>query len=213
MVRSKFTEAELQRIEKAVQAAESQTRGEIVAVVVPQSQAYRWVGFFLSAMGAAVATAVAFLWAEVSGSLWGIRPDHLVVFQLGGALTGALLAGVKAIKRRIVPAAHLDAAVDKQALAEFVRHGVMNTGDRCGVLLLISLFEHRVEIVADRGIHSQVVPEFWQEETGRLASDLRAGRPLSDALCDAIGRLGALLATKFPRTADTVNELDDRLRG
>jgi len=212
MVSTKLSQEDLDQIERAVQKAEATTRGEIVAVIVPRSQSYRWVPFFLSGFMAVLATAVVILPIEWSASQWGPSLEALVMIQLTGALLGAVLSQIPAVRRFVVPRLQLDASVENQARAEFVRQGVMNTNDRCGVLLLVSLFEHRVQLIADRGIHSVVDEGYWAEETRRLASEIRSTHQLRDAIVHSVERLGVLLANRFPRTADTVNELSDRPR-
>jgi putative membrane protein len=212
MVSTRLSQSDLDRIEQAVKKAEASTRGEIVAVILPRSQGYRWVPFFLSGFTAVVATAAVMLPLEWSRSSWGPSLEALVMIQLTGALLGAVLSQIPAVRRFVIPRLQLDAAVEKQAQAEFVRQGVMNTNDRCGVLLLISLFEHRVHLVADQGIHSVVQDGHWAAETARLASEIRDTRDLGAAVAKSVERLGALLAEKFPRTAETVNELADRPR-
>ncbi len=212
MVSTRLSQQDLDSIEQAVQKAEASTRGEIVAVILPRSQSYRWVPFFLSGFMAVLATALVILPLEWSPSPWGPSLEALVMIQLTGALLGAVLSQIPGVRRFVIPRLQLDAAVEKQAQAEFARQGVMNTNDRCGVLLLVSLFEHRVHLVADRGIHSVVEAGYWSEETSRLAAEIRSTHHLRDAIVHSIERLGVLLAEKFPRTADTVDELSNRPR-
>lgn len=57
----------------------------------------------------------------------------------------------------------------------FAQLGVWDTEQNSGVLLYINLCEHRVEIVADRGIHSKIEPMRWQsicqQVTAKLADN------------------------------------------
>lgn len=208
----KLNSQDMDRIEQAVKAAEFSTRGEMVTVLLPRSQGYHWVPFFLSGLFAVLMTAIVVLPQEWSHSSWGPSHRVLVMMQLTGVLIGAILSQISAVRRLIIPNAQLDAAVEKQAQAEFVRQGVMNTQDRCGVLLLVSLFERRVHLIADRGIHAVVSDGHWSTEVARLSSEIRSSRDLGAAVAQSIERLGRLMAEKFPRTAETINELEDRPR-
>jgi putative membrane protein len=128
-----------------------------------------------------------------------------------GAFVGWGLSFFPFLRRWVIGRGDLADAVSLRAAAEFTRHGVMNTQDRCGVLLLVSLFEHRAHILADRGIHAQVPEGYWKECLDRMMAKVKP-EGLSSALCSGITELGALLAEKFPREAGSTNELADHLR-
>jgi putative membrane protein len=70
--------------------------------------------------------------------------------------------------------------------------------------------EHRVEVLADRGINSKVDRVLWQEIVHTLTAGLKSGQAC-DAFCKAIARCGEILATHFPRQADDKDELPNRL--
>jgi uncharacterized membrane protein len=57
----------------------------------------------------------------------------------------------------------------------FARLGVWDTAENSGVLLYVNLCEHRVEIVADRGIHGKIDSMRWQsicqQVTAKLADN------------------------------------------
>ena len=82
------------------------------------------------------------------------------------------------------------------------------TRDETGVLILISLFERRVHVLADRGIHTKVPSQAWEEIVSRVTEGIRRGNAC-EALCAAIGRCADLLEEHFPRKADDSNELPD----
>jgi uncharacterized membrane protein len=54
----------------------------------------------------------------------------------------------------------------------FVRLGVWDTAHNSGVLLYVNLCEHRVEIVADRGINAQIEPMRWQSICQQVTAKL-----------------------------------------
>ena len=84
------------------------------------------------------------------------------------------------------------------------------THGRTGVLIYLSLAEHRAEIVADEAIASQVAPEVWGEAMATLISAIRSGHA-AQGLIGAVEQVGAVLAAHFPRAEDDINELPDRL--
>jgi putative membrane protein len=207
----KLSEAQLKQIEEAVKAAERTTRGEIVPVVIAQAREYPEAWLLLALAGGVASGLASFAAHELWGAGWSLTVGRFALEVLLGSALG-LLAGLSATLRRLaVGREDLAEAVSIRAAAEFTRHGVMNTGDRCGVLLFVSLFEHRAELVADRGIHSAVPSGYWQAELDRMMVEVHA-QGLAAALCSGITRIGALLSERFPREAGTTNELADTLR-
>jgi len=78
------------------------------------------------------------------------------------------------------------------------------------VLLYLSLAEHRAEILADSAIHSRVTPEVWGAAMAALLAEVKEGRP-AEGMAAAVAQIGIVLSAHFPRAADDVNELPDRL--
>jgi putative membrane protein len=79
-----------------------------------------------------------------------------------------------------------------------------------GILLYLSLREHRAEIVVDEAILAKAAPEVWGDAMDDLVSEVKAGRP-GAGMAKAVERIGAVLAQHFPKTHTDVNELPDRL--
>jgi putative membrane protein len=77
-------------------------------------------------------------------------------------------------------------------------------------LILVSLLEHRVEILADRGINQKVSAGTWDEIAHIITTGIKSGNAC-DAFCQAIERCGNILAEHFPRAADDRDELPNRL--
>jgi putative membrane protein len=55
----------------------------------------------------------------------------------------------------------VNAAVQEAAIAHFFNHGLYRTRDKTGLLVLLSVFERRVWILADRGINAKVPQSEW----------------------------------------------------
>ena len=95
-------------------------------------------------------------------------------------------------------------------MAAFTEHGLHYTRDHTGILILVSLLEHRVEVLADRGINEKVPPGTWNEVVDIIVAGLKS-RHAGDAFCKAVERCGEILATHFPRQADDRDELPNKL--
>ena len=196
MVRPRFTDAEREQIRRAVEEAEKQTAGEIVPYVVVQSGRYEIAAWRGGALGALVAAAVA-LSAAWANDGWGMGWVYTawamaLVMTLGG-IAGATLAWfVRPLRRFFAGPRRLAERVHLRARAAFLEEEVFSTRDRTGILLFVSFFEHRIEVLGDAGINRAVAPEEWAEVVERLRRGVRAGR-LAEGFVDAIAMCGELL--------------------
>lgn len=205
-----FSEADRQRIAAAVAAAETRSRGEIVTVVVDSSDDYAgtpWRAGLVGALLGAAAGAGAYLLGDHWGGdplVWGTLP------ALGVALVAFFLgAQVDPVRRAWTPDAELQRRVEDRAERAFLEHEVFDTRDRSGVLLLLSLFEHRAVVLGDSGINSVVAPGEWQEVVDRMISGLRSGQP-ADGVVAAVEAIGPLLdRAGLERRVDDHDELPD----
>ena len=84
------------------------------------------------------------------------------------------------------------------------------TTGRTGVLLYLSLKEHRADIIADEAIAAKVTPEVWGDAMAALIERVRAGQP-GEGMAEAVRQMGIVLAEHFPRGSENPNELPDRL--
>jgi len=89
---------------------------------------------------------------------------------------------------------------------------VFRTAERTGILIFLSLFERRVVILADSGIHARVADGEWDAMVARIVEGIRRGDP-GAALAAAIRDCGDLLVRHGLRhPAGRGSELGDELR-
>ena len=196
-----FTAEEQRRIETAVRRAEARTSGEIVPLVVDRSFDYpraEIVGGGLFALAAAVTLS----WAFGGSSVWFFLPLFAVFYFL----FKWLIRATPALKRRLINPVEIDEEVEEKAMISFLENNLHHTRDRTGVLILISLFEHRVHVLADQGINDKVPADTWNGVVATVTAGIREGNACN-ALCAAIERCGELLEEKFPVKKDDTNEL------
>ena len=97
----------------------------------------------------------------------------------------------------------------QRALALFADYGIWDTEDNCGVLIYVNLADHKVDIVADRGINRRIDPATWQAICNTMTAGFAQGR-FHEATLDAIGQVNALLRQHFPSNGARPNELPDK---
>jgi putative membrane protein len=207
----------------AVTAAEAQTSGEIVTVLADRSDGYTDVAL-LWAVGAAFTVMSLFaafplpfldLWDRLIGG-WGHQwsTGELASMVIGLGLITFLAAMLvqqwEPLKFALIPGPTKTIRVHAQAVRQFKVGADRRTTGRTGVMIYLSMREHRAEIVADESIAAVVSAEVWGEAMGDMLIEIRKGR-IAEGLAVGIGDVGFVLAQHFPRGADDVNELPDRL--
>ena len=196
-----FTAEERQRIEAAVQSAEKRTRGEIVPLVVDAAHSYPRAEIQGGGL-LALAIAANASWWLFEGSLW----IFLAIFLLGYWPCRLLLRATPPLLRLLINPVEIDSEVAECAKVSFLDHNLHRTREGTGILILICLFEHRVQVLADHGIHHAVPPESWQQVADLVTAGIKKGRTC-DALCEAVALCGDLLAANFPPRSDDIDEL------
>jgi len=98
----------------------------------------------------------------------------------------------------------------ERAVDAFSRLRVWDTAANNGVLLYLLLADHRIEIVADRGLHGRVSDEQWRGVCLLMEERLRAG-DAEAAVIAGVEAASRLIARHYPRTDDDAdeNELPD----
>jgi len=200
-----FSEAEKLEITRAIQEVELQTSGEVAVMVVEKSDSYPESRLLAGIIvGGLLALAVTDLWLD--DSLWGFLPLAAVFTLLLSWAVGHL----PAVQRFFIPAARLEEMVREQAVQGFYAKGLYKTREATGVLFFISLFEHRVWVLADHGIYEKISQETLQAYAADIARGIKGGKA-AEALCFEIRRAGEVLADHFPVRDDDVNELPDQV--
>ena len=91
-----------------------------------------------------------------------------------------------------------DTQARQRAVDAFGRLRVWDTAANNGVLVYLLLADHRIEIVADRGLHALVSPEQWRGICQLMEERLKAGEP-EQAVMRGVTEIGNLLAGHFPQ--------------
>jgi putative membrane protein len=188
-----FSPADFESITAAVRESESGTAGEIVPYVVDQSDNYEealWRGGFAAGMLTLFGLV---LMREFTGVWPGLNPTGILLLLVVACGCGTLLAAwIPGLKRFLAGNKLLDKRVAQCASEAFIAEEVFNTRNRSGILIFVSLFEHKVLIVSDAGINAKVEPSAWEEVAQAIVAGMRAGKP-GEGLIAAIRKCGALL--------------------
>lgn len=219
----RLSEADHRRVTAAVTAAETQTDGEIVTIVARRSDDYHDVALLWAMLAMLLVLALLATFPHVIESVhgwfgdpWGeaASPGHVLLIAMAAMVVSFLAARLLfawwPLRLALTPRSAKARRVRRKALALFRAGAEARTVASTGVLLYLSIDEHRAEIIADTAIHSRVDPAVWGDAMAALIAAVRDGRP-ADGMADAVTGIGAVLAEHFPRSAGDTNELPDRL--
>ena len=216
-----LSEADHMLVTAAVSAAEKTTDGEIVTIVTRQSDSYADVAWAVSGLVALLALSVISSWPDFYLSLWhGLIGGWSTLDRLPYWLF-PLIATLKFFGTRLIllwrplllfltPSAIKRTRIRRRAIELFRVGAEKRTMGLTGILIYVSLNEHRAEIVADEAIATKVAPEVWGEAMVALIDEIRLGHP-GEGMAAAVSQVGVVLTEHFPKTDHNPNELPDRL--
>ena len=209
-----LSKAEADAITATSVELESRVGVQVIAAIIGKADAHvelPWKAFALGAVLSGLAVVV----ADLARPQWLTANVALVdtVTILGTGAASALLAVfVPAYARFFLRSTRRDAEVRRYAEALFLRHELFKTRERNGILILVSCFERKVEILADVGLHRRVSDAEWRPVIARMTPLLRERR-FAEALQEGLAAAGELLAAKALNArvdAGAQNELPDR---
>ncbi len=209
-------------VSTAIAAAEAKSDGEIIAIAADQSDAYHDVGlhyavlvlFLVLAFFAIWPHQLELWWTRLMG--WTSEPSmrQLLTLLLGFALLKFLVVLFilkwRPLRMLLTPGSTKTRRVRRRAVMLFKTGAERRTIGRTGILIYLSMAERRAEIVGDEAITAVTTPETWGEAMAALLKDVKDGRP-GDGIVAAVGLIGDVLATHFPKTSEDSNEIPDKL--
>jgi putative membrane protein len=218
-----LSDADRQRVGAAVTRAETGSAGEIVTILAARSDSYADVALaWAAAVGLLALIALALapdfylgIYESLTGG-WVHEWTPRLVFGVALLVVTVKFAAMwllllwRPLRLWLTPAPVRHARVRARAIGFFRIGAERRTHGRTGILIYLSLAEHRAEIVADEAIAARVDADVWGDAMTAMLAEIRQGR-LADGLIAAIERVGAVLAEHLPREENDVNELPDRL--
>lgn len=190
----------LEQIEKSVQEAEVHTQGEIVPMIVRSSSTKRHLPLQIFLM----LTILCLIFLKFF--TWPI----LFLGILLSALASPWIAKCPTLQRLLLPKKDQANDVFHRAHYEFSEQGLMNTKDRTGILIFVSLMERRCVVLADKGIATKVDSNIWDDIISDLISEIQR-KQAHQGFKIAIQKCGEILTQHLPAQSKNSNELANRL--
>ena len=210
------------RVSAAIAEAEAKSDGEIIAISADQSDAYHDVGLHWAVLAmvavlayfAALPQHLVRLHDWVQG--WSAEPSTrelltlLLFFALLKFLGVLFLLKWRPLRMLLTPGSTKTRRVRRRAIMLFKTGAERRTVGRTGILIYLSMAEHRAEIVGDEAITHVTTPDTWGEAMTALLAEVKQGKP-ADGIIAAVGIIGEVLAEHFPKSSEDSNEIPDKL--
>ena len=211
-----FSSHDHKRIRQAVSEAEQHTRGEIVPMIIERSARYREAQY-RSGIGCAFLVLSSLLMIEWEWMPWGWHATSaawLLLTTVGAYTLGYWVGTFGPVVRLLTSNERMAYKVNVRAHQVFLEHGLHRTELGTGVLILISLLEHRIEVLTDHPILDQVPQDIWENMVSVIQQGFQKGSPV-ESICHAILTCGKVLKDVFPVKKDECNpnELPNTLIG
>jgi putative membrane protein len=197
------SEQDRERVSTAIRTAEKRTSGEIVCVLAQSSSD-------VTALPILVAAAVALALPWLLVAVTTISVHRILVLQIFVFAALAVVLCLPRVRVALVPRAARRAVAHRAAMEQFTIRGIARKKDRTGILIFVSLAEHYARIIADEGIAGRVPQSEWKDAIDALVAHMSVGR-IADGFIAAIDICAEVLATHFPRTEASRDELPDRI--
>jgi putative membrane protein len=199
---------EVAHITQAIGQAESTTSGEIVPMIVRRSSTIGHVPVILLTLLVAI-------FFVLDGPGWQAEAigEHWLWYLADLVLLTAVTAGgarLPWIQRLLTTRGDQALQVDSRSVIEFYESNIHRTKDATGVLIFVSLMEHRAVVLADKAINDRVARDTWKEVCDQLIAGIKK-KELGQAICQAVLTCGEIMTPEFPIQSDDENELRDHL--
>lgn len=192
-----FSSAEKAKIRQAVEAAEAGTTGDIMIMLVHESDPYREAQL-AGALCLAGLAALVLSFSLAYTTVWFYIPVFCVLFFPSLYVFNRF----PHLKLAFLHKKRIEEAVRERAVYGFFQKGAHRTEDETGIFIFISLLERKVWILGDRGIHGKIRDDFWRSLARELTEGIKADHT-TEALLSVIGKCGAELTRLFPGRTGT----------
>lgn len=224
MARKSYLDARSHEIvTNAVAQAELQTSGEIVTVLADRSDGYTDIALAWSALAAFLALTFCVTFPDLlldtyagfhGGWNTDWTPREIFSMAAGAAIFWFLVLWLlqlsDTIRFALVPGKVKTLRVHARAVAHFKVGAEKRTHGRTGIMIYLSMQEHRAEIVADEPIAAKVDAEVWGDAMADMLAEIKQGK-IAEGMAAGVRDVGEVLSQHFPRAEDDENELPDRL--
>jgi putative membrane protein len=206
-----FTDEERIFLDKRIDEAEKKTGAQIVLAVINRCDSYTEIPWKAFALGISVAGFVVFI-INLFVLKW--ITDSIILISVATILSTGMLFVFLSITfpsfARLFLARHRKETEARQyAESLFLERELFSTKDRSGILMLISKFEKKVVLLADKGVRDRLTTEIMSTIISGMKQPLRKNN-IVDAMDTGLLKLTKALCPPLSTDRDK-NELSNEI--
>lgn len=188
---------------------EKLTSGEVVAIVAKSSSATGHIPFLLTL----IFTTLGFVFYIPEWKImhFPFLQNLWPVFILFYYLISIPISKLHWVQRILTSKNDQELQVFRRAQSEFAAARIAHTEKSTGVLIFVSLMEHRTLVLADHGIASKLPADAWKEVCDLVIAGIKE-KDLAKGLKEGIRLSGSYLKKEFPAEENNKNELANELQ-
>lgn len=84
------------------------------------------------------------------------------------------------------------------------------TAEHTGILIMLSLKERKVQVLADKNINDKVTQDTWDRAVEIIVNNIKQNNQ-AQGIIQAVQYVGNILAQHFPRKQNDINEISDEV--
>ncbi len=208
-----LTEEERKKIEQKIVELEHKSSGEIVVYCAKSSHSYTSAIFIAAFGGFFIMNLFGFYEYFIT---WGEINKNLILWLSVQNIIGAVIAGtltylIPKLKIMMVNNSKIEEMIFTKAKDVFLNMELFKTSDRTGILIYISLLEHKVIVLGDKGINAVIDPEEWDTMVNNVVKGIKEKNPFKGIMNAINDCERVLLKHGFVVKPNDINELPNHL--
>jgi putative membrane protein len=201
-----------------IREIEKKTSGEIAVVVTPASGKYLDVICFSSMIISMLFSFLAVRFIPGFSKIpipftWSVAGElevFIMLFIFLYMCIGYFFGKYPVLLRIFISGKRKEFEIEKKSVQTFYKYGLYKTSDATGILILISLLEKKVFVMADKGVYAKISAADLQKYAASIALGVKNNNQ-GAAIRSVIDSLEPVLVKHFPIKPGDVNELPDRI--
>ncbi len=198
-----LSEEEKQQISKEIEALESKSSAELVAVITKQASSYKFEQIAIVIFITAFISLFALLWEVSSIKLFQIQTIIFFIFYF-------LFEKYNKTLLSLLPKSYRYKKASEYANQQFLNLGLQTTKTKQAIMFFVSTDEKYVEIITDSAIKEKIEDKYWQQIVDEFINDVKK-KELKKGYLKAIKSCNKILIKEFPIQKDDENELSNEV--
>lgn len=194
-----LTKNEKQLVENKIRDLQDKTTGAVIPIFLKKAHFYPLAHYKMGLILMVLALALLYYVPLYYPPLAPLHnPQWFILFTLGPFIVGYLLAFIPKLKRLLTSNREMQECFYQKGIQIFFEQNIHTSKERDSVLVIISLFEKRIQILADTGVNALVSPSSWNQAVSQFSREVQESDLISATL-KTLDKIGEVLIDYLPK--------------